>query len=173
VSSADVAPRVLLRNEDGTVTLEGEALVAVCDGRALDHVVRRVSTFAFAVGALVATLAVTGIAPRAIGLFVVTWTAAAGAARCWARKRRREHGRIVVDLDARAVRAATHAGPRELPLDDQATFEIEGLDDPGDHARWLLLRRGEVRFRLGHAPPAELRPILVAIRRHGIAAPHV
>jgi hypothetical protein len=172
-AAAHRAPaRVLLRNGDGTVALEGETtLVAECDGLALDHVVRGVSTFALAVASIVGALAVTGVAPRPVALFAVTWIVAAVVARRWAARRRREHGRITIDLDARVVHAATRSEARDLPLDDSVAIELEAPDDPPDHPRWLLLRRGADRLRLAHGRPEELRGVLYVLRRHGVRAP--
>ena len=164
--------RVLLRNHDGTVELEGETtLVAVCEGLALESVVRGVSTFAFVVATIVGALALTGVAPRPVALFAVTWVVAATIARRWAARRRREHGRVTIDLDARVVRAATRADARELPLDEAVAIEVEAPDDPPDHPRWLLLRRGADRLRLAHGRPEELRAVLYVLRRHGVRAP--
>lgn len=168
----DRAPtRILLRNHDGTVELEGETtLIAVCEGLALENVVRGVSTFAFAVASIVGVLALTGVAPRPVALFAVTWVAVAAIARRWAARRRREHGRITIDLDARVVHAATRADARDLPL-DEAAIEIEAPDDPPEHPRWLLLRRGGDRLRLAHGRPEEMRAVLYVLRRHGVRAP--
>lgn len=171
--TSDAASRVLLQNPDGVVTLEGPTrLVVVCEGRALEQVIRRVSTFALVVSAIVSAIALSGAAPRPMALATLTWVVPAIAARAWAARRRREHGRIVIDLEARHVHAATRAGARELPLDDAARVVLEEADDPGDHARWLLLCRGADRLRLAYAPPLDLRPILFELRRHGVAAPH-
>jgi hypothetical protein len=166
--------RVLLRNPDGTVRLEGEArLVAICDGKHLEHVVRRVTAFAFAVSSIVATLALTRVAPRPMGLFAVGWVAAAIVARVWVARRRREHGVFTVDFEAAVVRGAARSGPMEWPLDGQVTAELTDPDDPSDHARWLLLRRGAAVLRLAYAPPADLRPVLYVLRKHGVSAPVV
>jgi hypothetical protein len=171
---ADEPPRarVLLQNPDGTVRLEGDTLlVATCDGAHLEHIVRRVTTFALAVSSIVATLALTRVAPRPVALFAVGWVAAAVAARVWVMRRRREHGVFTVDFDAGIVRAAARTGPVEWPLDAQVAAELTDPDDPSDHARWLLLRRGRAILRLAHAPPADLRAVLYVLRKHGVAAP--
>lgn len=163
---------MLLRNDDGTVELEGETvLVATCDGLALDHVVRGVSTFAFVVASIVGVLAATGVAPRPVGLFAVTWIVAGGIARRWAARRRREHGRVRIDLDARVVHASTRADARDLPLDDAVVVDVEDADDPSDHPRWLVLRRGDDRLRLAYARTEEVRAVLYVLRRHGVHAP--
>ena len=50
--------RLLVDNVDGTVRLESELrLVCTTEGGAIDHVVRRVTLFAFAVASVVGTLA--------------------------------------------------------------------------------------------------------------------
>lgn len=166
--------RVLLRNPDGAVHLEGETrLVATCDGTHLEHIVRRITTFAFAVSSIVATLALTRVAPRPVGLFAVGWVVAAIVARTWVSRRRREHGVFTLDFEAAVVRAAARTGPVEWPLDAQVTAELSDPDDPGDHARWLLLRRGTSVLRLAYAPPADLRPVVYVLRKHGVSAPVV
>ncbi len=166
--------RVLLRNADGTVRMEGDVvLVAECDGLHLEHIVSRVTTFALVVAGFVGTLAASRVAPWPVGIFALSWLLAAVVARVWVAARRAEHGRFTLDFADDVVRAVTRAGTVEWTLDGAVVAELSDLDDVSDHPRWLMLRRGAARLRLAHAPPADLRPILYVLRRQGVPAPRV
>ena len=70
--------RLLVDNVDGTARLESDLrLVCTTEGGAIDHLVRRVTTFAFAVATIVGGLALARIAPRPVGIFAGTWVIAA------------------------------------------------------------------------------------------------
>ncbi len=166
--------RRLLHNHDGAVDLEGELrLVCECRGQATDAAVRGVSAFAFVVAAVVGALALGRVAPRPVGLFALGWIVAALLARRWASRRRAEHGRFTFDFDRGTLRIERSAGEatRERDLDDRVAVELSDAEAPADHARWLLLRRGDEVFRLAWGTPAELQPVLFVLRRQGLRAP--
>lgn len=162
--------RRLLDNHDGSVELEGELrLVCECRGKATDAAVRGVSLFAFVVATIVGVLALSGVAPRPVGLFALGWIVAASIARRWATRRRAEHGRFVLDFDRSTLHV--EGSPLTRAIDDQLTVELSDADAPPDHARWLLLRRGPEVFRLARGTPEELQRVLYVLRRQGVRAP--
>lgn len=164
--------RILLENVDGSARLESELrLVCTTEGGAVDSVVRRVTTFALAVAGIVGSLALAKVAPRPIGIFAATWLIGAIVARGWSARRLREHGRFTFDFD-RGILAITNLdGSREEPLD--AEIRIERTDDetPGDHARWLLLKRRHLTLRIARGTPEELGRVLYVLRKQGLRAP--
>jgi hypothetical protein len=171
---AEVPSRWLLRNVDGSAHQEGALrLVFLCEGRVAQHVVRRVTAFAFVVSGVVGTMAAVRAAPLPVGLVALLWLGAAIAARLWARRRRRQHGRVTIDFDRGVVEAQTSAGDTSVPLDETVTITLTDPDDPGDFPRWLLLRRGPLTLRLARGYPDELRQVLYVLRRQGLRAPTV
>ena len=164
--------RLLIDNVDGTARLESELrLVCKTEGGAMDHVVRRVTTFAFVVSAIVATLALARVAPRPIGIFAITWLACAIVARGWSTRRLREHGRFTFDFARSAVVVENPDGKWEQPLDAEVTIERTDDETPGEHARWLLLKRRGVVLRIARGTPDELGRVLYVLRRQGLRAP--
>jgi hypothetical protein len=164
--------RLLVDNVDGTVRLESELrLICTTEGGEIDHVVRRVTTFAFAVAAVVGTLALARIAPRPVGLFAATWVVAAIVARGWSTRRLREHGRFTFDFDRGVVIVENPNGRFEEPLDAEVAIERTDDETPGEHARWLLLRRRTLLLRIARGTPEELGRVLFVLRKQGLRAP--
>lgn len=171
-SSERGSGRLLLDNIDGTARLESDLrLVCTTEGGALDHVVRRVTLFAFAVGGIVGALATFRIAPRPVGIFAGTWFIAAIVARGWSTRRLREHGRFTFDFDRGVVVVENPNGKFEEPLDREVVVERTDDDTPGEHARWLLLRRRALVLRIARGTPDELGRLLYVLRKQGLRAP--
>lgn len=164
--------RVLIDNVDGASRLSSELrLVCRTDGSAMDYVIGRITLFAFAVSAIVGTLALARIAPLPIGIFAATWIIGAIVARGWSTRRLREHGRFTLDFDRRIVEIDNPNGKWEQPLDSEVIVEVDGADTPGEHARWLLLKRRAVLLRLARGTPEELGRVLYVLRKQGLKAP--
>jgi len=172
VSETPASARVLVDNVDGRTTLEDrDLLVCSTSGGAMDHVVKRVTAFAFVVSAVVATLALSRVAPAPIGGFAAVWLVGAFAARAWSTRRLREHGRFTFDFERRAVTVENPDGRWELQLDEDARVERTDDETPGEHLRWLLLRRRDTVLRLARGTPDDLGRVLYVLRKHGVRAP--
>ncbi len=172
MNAAEERGRLLVDNIDGTARLENDLrLVCATEGGAIDHVVRRVTTFAFAVASIVGTLALARIAPRPVGLFAGTWILGAIIARGWSTRRLREHGRFTLDFDRGVVVVENPNGRFEEPLDGEVVIERSDDETPGEHARWLLFRRRSLVLRLARGTPDELGPVLYVLRKQGLRAP--
>jgi len=164
--------RVLVDNVDGTTRLESELrLVCRTDGSAMDHVIGRITLFAFVASAIVGTLALSRVAPLPIGIIAMTWLIGAIVARGWSTRRLGEHGRFSLDFDRRIIEIDNPNGKWEQPLDSDVIVEVTDDDTPGEHARWLLLKRRGVMLRLARGTPEELGRVLYVLRKQGIKAP--
>lgn len=145
--------RRLVDNADARVLHEPPFLLSCeCRGDALDLAIRRVSTFAFALSAIISAIVLSRAAPWPIGGIALFWVGAGVAARLFARARRRQHGTSVIDFETDRLlhtdvdgRASEHPlGPGckvlvETSVDEAAPFWIVLVDRDG---RWLRLARG-------------------------------
>lgn len=122
--------RPLVRNVEAKVFVIDPFLVAsICTGTPLETAVAKVSAFAFVLSAIIAVLVFVGAAPKPIGGIAVMWLVTGIAARLYVRRRRREHGRFVVDFEASTIAGETVdgepialglGGVRILPAVDEA-----------------------------------------------------
>lgn len=166
--------RTLLRGNESLICLEEPFLLAArSEGMALELAVRRVTGFAFLLSGVVAVFVGVGAAPPHIAAIVAVWLAGAIAARVFIARRRREHGRILIDLEAGTVHAHTLAGEDLcVPLASFAgsTERSGDVDAP----LWLMLSadaqrpRRRLRLRLGRGAPTDIRRVVTLLRSHHV-----
>ena len=107
-------------------------------GGALDAAIRGVSAFAFVMAAIVTGLVVVGAAPKLIEIFAAFWITAALGGRLYARRRRTELGRTLIDFDAGVVEHAPLTGtPRRFSLGDAELTVTRSSDAEAPY--WLTL----------------------------------
>jgi hypothetical protein len=158
--------RTMLANLDCRVSHDAPFLLACeCEGRALDLAIRRVSLFALSLSGIIGTIVALRAAPLPIGSIAVFWLVASLAARLFARRRAREHGRFVIDFEHDRVTHETMSGAiAVVALAKSTSVEvIEGVDALAPY--WLVLRPVPgIRWRIARGTHDELRPLLRIFR---------
>lgn len=162
--------------EGRTLVRGGEARVAMVDpfllaarstGENLELAIRRVTTFAFVLSAIVGTLIVTGAAPWMLGVIVGSWLVASVVARVFAARRRHQHGSVLVDFENGRVLAETLTGEAlELSLEDVTLGTDRSADEQAPV--WLLLLAGRRILRLGRANEEDAERTLAVFRRYHV-----
>lgn len=166
--------------EGRTLVRSGEAHVAMLDpfllaarstGENLELAIRRVTTFAFVLSAIVGTLIVTGAAPWMLAVIVGSWLVAAVVARTVAARRRHQHGEILIDFEQGRVLASTIAGDDlEVPLSEVTVRTDRSADEQAPI--WLLLVTARGLLRLGRATAEDAERTLAVFRRYHVAVDH-
>jgi hypothetical protein len=163
--------------EEGRRLVEsGEARVAIVDpfllaarssGENLELAIRRVTTFAFVLSAIVGTLIVTRLVPWMLGVIVGSWLIASVVARVFAARRRHEHGEVLVDFEQGRVIAATLAGDAlDLAISEVSVHTDRSADEQAPI--WLLLVAGGRVLRLGRATEEDAERTLAVFRRYHV-----
>ncbi|NUO53069.1 MAG: hypothetical protein HOV80_29835 [Polyangiaceae bacterium] len=160
--------RLLTSRESRATLLDPFLLATEAHSVAVDQAVRRVTLFAFVLSAIVVGLAVTRVAPLPIAGFALVWAAAAGIARLFARRMRRELGRSIVDFEAETVEASPLDGrPLSLPLAGARVISEPSAD--GDAPVWVIFHaQSGVRLRLCRGEERDVDRVLAILRKHRI-----
>jgi len=163
-------------DEGRTLVKGGEARVVMVDpfllaarstGASLELGIRRVTTFAFVLSAIIGTLLVTGLVPRMLGVIVALWLVAAVTARIVAAKRRHQHGWVLIDFEAGRVEARTLAGDELVaPLDTARVVTDRSADEQAPV--WIILAIPGRMLRLGRASEEDAERTLAVFRRHHV-----
>jgi hypothetical protein len=161
--------RRLLSNLDGSVHHDAPfRLVFVCDGEAFDHAVRRITRFALLLCVVLSAIVAVGAVPRLIGLIVLAWLGGVALAMAIARKRRREHGRVLVDFEAERVDAEPRRGePFTSSLAGAKLRVVAATDALAPLWLWLVLADGRA-LRLAKSDDLGLAPIVSLFRRYHV-----
>lgn len=144
----------------------------------IEQAILRVSTFAFVLSGIVATIVAVGAAPWPIGFLVAVWLVMATFARLFVRRRRRELGDHLVDFERSLFAHLAPGVRRVVPLD---AIALATADDPLDEkARWVTVRirtparagssdaASQTFFRIAYGTPIELERLLFLFRRYGV-----
>lgn len=150
--------RKLVSNHDGVVAHDPPfALACECQGLALDLAVRRISLVALALSAIISAIVATGAAPLPILAIALVWTLGAVGARLFARARRREHGRMLLDFEHDTLLHAPRGGPaRRIALGRETRISTENSVDEGAPFWLVLTAPGGEKVRLARGRAEEL-----------------
>lgn len=162
--------RRLLSNLDGSVHHEAPfRLVFVCEGEAFDLAVQRITRFALLLSAVLGGIVALGVVPRLIGLVVLAWLVGVALAIAIAWKRRREHGRVLVDFEAERVDAEPRRGrPFSASLDGAKLRVVAATDALAPLWLWLVLADGRA-LRLAKSDDPGLAPVVSVFRRYHVS----
>ena len=168
---ADVTARgrVLVQNLDANVVHDAPFVLAcACEGAALDLAVRRVSLFAFTLSAIITLIVALRAAPFPIIAIAITWSGGAGIAHLFAARRRRQHGRFVIDFEHESATREAPSGTDTRPIGKDAVLEIvESIDALAPY--WLLLHPTRaLTWRIAKGTAAELQPIVRLFREYHV-----
>lgn len=160
--------RTLIGGAEATVHYDDPFLLAA-DARAgaLDAAIRGVSTFAVVMAAIVTLLVVVGAAPKMVEIFATFWVIAAISGRIFARHRRSQLGRTLIDFDAGLVEhAPLSGGPRSFALDGLTLKVTRSADAEAPY--WITLVAGGKQTRLARATEEQVDRALVIFRRYKV-----
>jgi hypothetical protein len=160
--------RTLVKHGETRVTIVDPFLLAArSTGHDLELAIRRVTTFAFVLSAIVGTLIVTRLVPWMLGIIVGSWLIASVIARVFSARRRHEHGEVLVDFEQGRVFAVTLAGGSfDLPLSEVWVRTDRSADEQAPI--WLLLVAGRRVLRLGRATEEDAERTLAVFRRYHV-----
>ena len=160
--------RTLVNGGENRVTIVDPFLLAArSSGEGLELAIRRVTTFALVLSAIVGTLILTRAAPWMLGVIVGSWLIASLVARVFAARRRHEHGDVLVDFEQGRVVATTLAGDAlDLELSDVCVRTDRSADEQAPI--WLLLVAGPRGLRLGRATEEGAERTLAVFRRYHV-----
>lgn len=167
-SSVAERGRIVLSNLDGTVRIDAPFVLACeCRGLALETAIARVSLFAFVLTAIVTAIVAVGAAPWPMLSISLVWASAGVGARIFAARRRREHGRFVVDFEhERILHAPDRSSPRELALAKGTRVVVEKSTD-ATAPFWLVVETpARVRLRIARGRSDEVEPLLRTFRQY-------
>lgn len=169
IDNALEGARRLLSNLDGSVHHEPPfRLVFVCEGEAFDLAVRRIARFALLLSVVLAGIVAIGAVPRLIGLIVLAWLGGIALAYGIAWRRRREHGRVLVDFEAERVDAEPRRGePFGVSLAGAKLRVVAATDALAPLWLWLVLADGRA-LRLAKSDDEGLAPIVSIFRRYHV-----
>ena len=169
IDSSLESSRRLLSNLDGSVHHEAPfRLVFICEGEAFDLAVRRITRFALLLSAALGGIVALGIVPRLLGLIVLAWLVGVALALAIAWKRRREHGRVLVDFETERVDAEPRRGdPFSASLDGAKLRIVAATDALAPLWLWLELADGRA-LRLAKSDDPGLAPIVSIFRRYHV-----
>jgi hypothetical protein len=161
--------RRILSNLDGSVHHEPPfRLVFVCDGDAFDLAVRRIARFALLLSVVLSGIVAVGAVPRLIGLIVLVWLGGIVVALAIAHKRRREHGRVLVDFEAERIDAEPRRGePFTASLAGAKLRVVAATDAIAPLWLWLVLADGRA-LRLAKSDDPGLAPIVSIFRGYHV-----
>ncbi|NUP04453.1 MAG: hypothetical protein HOW73_00140 [Polyangiaceae bacterium] len=169
--------RVLLRAKESLIAFDAPFLLACrSEGAVLELAIFRVTAFAFLLSGVIGTLVALRAAPPHIGAVVAVWLVGSVVARVFVRRRRGEHGRILLDFEAMSLHARTLAGTEyRLPL-SECRIRTE-LSEDGEAPVWIILfsttdeGKGpkQLKLRLGRGAEHEVDRVLTVLRSHHVA----
>jgi hypothetical protein len=162
--------RSLLVSRESRVMFVEPFLVSTrCASAAVDAAVRRITLFAFVVAAVVGALIVARAAPAPLGGFALMWLLGALAGRLWARRRRRELGRAILDFDAETVRLSPQGGG-ELQLPTAGAVVTRETSNDEEAPLWLVIRFADgTRMRLCRGEERDVDRVLAVLRRFHVS----
>lgn len=169
IDSALSSARRVLSTLDGSVYHDAPfRLVFDCQGEAFDLAVTRISRFAMLLCVALLGIVATGAVPRLIALIVLAWLAGIAAAVVVAARRRREHGRVLVDFDQERVLVEPRAGAAfDAPLAGSKLRVVASTDALAPLWLWLVLADGRAQ-RLAKSDDRGLDPVVSIFRRYGV-----
>ncbi len=165
-----VGGRKLIDNLDGTAHYEEPFLLGCeCRGQALDLAIRRVSVAALTLSAIISLIVAVRAAPLPIAGIAAFWASASAIARIFAAKRRRQHGRFIVDFEHDLVTQESMSRDRvDYALGAGSSIRVESSID-AQAPFWLLFREKDGNnLRLARGTADELRRVLQLFRSYNI-----
>ncbi|MBL9024288.1 MAG: hypothetical protein JNL21_18990 [Myxococcales bacterium] len=165
-AAAEEGGRSLLVAREARVTFaEPFVLATRCEATSFDLAVRYVTLFAFVVAGVVGVLVVVRAAPAPVAIFAVFWVIAAFGARRWAKRRRSELGRAILDFEAETLTLAPLSGStRTAPLGDAIVRRETSNDE--EAPLWLVLTlRDGTSVRLCRGEERAVDRVLAVLRR--------
>lgn len=135
------------------------------DSAFVDLGLRHITVFAFAVAGVVTILILLRAAPAPLAIFAVFWIAGATLVRRWARTRRRELGRAVLDFEAESATFVPLEGSAKH-LSTNGAMAVKEASNDEEAPIWLVLRFSDgTRARLCRGEEREVDRVLVVLRR--------
>lgn len=165
-ATAEADGRTLVVSRESRVWFhEPFVLASTCDSKLVEGGLRHITAFALAVAGIVTILILVRAAPAPLAIFALVWIAGAVFARRWARKRRRELGRTLLDFEfEKATFAPLEGSTTELPLEGACAVKEASNDD--EAPIWLVLRLADgTRIRLCRGEDRDVDRVLVVLRR--------
>jgi len=168
---ADVSARghVLVQNLDANVVHDAPFVLAcACEGGALDLAIRRVSLFALTLSAIITLIVALRAAPFPIIAIAITWSGGAAIAHLFAARRRRQHGRFVIDFEHASATREGRTRTDTQPIDKDASVEIvESIDALAPY--WLLLHPTRaLTWRIAKGTARDLQPVVRLFREYHV-----
>lgn len=156
--------RPLLSTRESLIALDAPFLLAArSEGATLDLAVRRVTAFAFVLSSVVGLLVLSRVAPTPLAAIVTVWLVASIGARLFLRRRRRQHGRFLLDFDrGRVFGEALDGASIDAPLGGFRVRTVRSGDE--ESPIWILLVSPEHVIRLGRGPEEAVDRVLATLR---------
>jgi hypothetical protein len=165
-ASAESEGRALLTSRESKVSFQDPFLLASrCESQFVDLGLRHITLFAFVVAGIVAILIAVKAAPAPLGLFAAVWITGALLARRWAKRRRAELGRALLDFESDRVSFVPIEGSaKELPLSGTSASKEASNDE--EAPIWLVIRLSDgTKIRLCRGEDRDVDRVLVVLRR--------
>ncbi len=155
--------RRLLVSAETTVAMSPLLLVARSEGTVVELVVRRVVQFTLVLSSILGFLIGIGAVPWLVGSIAVVWLLMCAVATLYVRRRRRELGEMLLDLDLGTCVIETLAGEsRSVTLADLRVETSRSADESAPI--WVLLRFGRRSFRMGRGTEPDAERLLGILR---------
>ncbi len=162
--------RVLARSSESRIVhVEPFLLAAERSGHAVDLLIRRITLLAFTLSAIISFLVLVGAAPRPVAIFVVAWLLPGLGARWYARRRRSELGRTLVDFEDGKIEHGSVDGRRTSAELATARLVVTRTHDIEAPLSLVLRGRDRRKIRLARVTEPELDRVLLVFRRYKIA----
>ncbi len=160
---------LLVSRESRVAFLEPFVVSTRCASAAVDTAVRRITLFTFVVAAIVGTLIAVRAAPAPLGGFAIMWLCGALAGRLWARRRRRELGRAVLDFETETARLSPLEGvEREVAIRGAVVTRETSNDE--EAPLWLVMRFHDgSRIRLCRGEERDVDRVSAILRRFHVS----
>ncbi len=155
--------RKLLSSAETTIAMDCLTLVAISDCAIIESAVRRVVAFASVLTLVIGTLIVTGAAPPILLFVLATWVFGCICAVGYVLRRKRRHGRAVLDFENECCEVeplrgrATSAGLADVRIETRRSADESA-------PIWIVLLTKSTVFYLGRGREDDAERLLGILR---------